>query len=128
MRSTWHRMVGAAFAIATAQACAQAAQAELGKGLFEQCAACHTVDGGDSVGPTLLGIAGRKAGSVEGFRYSRALRTSNVIWDAASLDAFLADPQQAVPGNVMPYSGMTDPRQRVAVIAYLLSLSPNASP
>ena len=117
----------AACSIATS-AVAQTGPAADGKAVFEQCAACHSLDGSNGTGPTLSGIAGRKAGSVDGFRYSRALRSSNITWDAASLDAFVADPQSLVPGNVMPYSGMTDARQRAALIAYLTTLPPPARP
>ena len=128
MRPSWHRVGCIASMIAASSAFGQTTQEDLGKASFEQCATCHTIDGGDGVGPTLQGIAGRKAATVDGFRYSRALRSAGITWDAASLDAFLAEPQKAVPGNVMPFSGMTDARQRAAVIAYLLSLPPNARP
>ncbi len=98
--------------------------AESGEALYEQCAACHAIDGGNGTGPTLLGIDGRKAASVEGFRYSRALSRSGITWDAASLDAFIADPQKTVPGTVMPYSGMPDAQQRAALVGYLVTRRP----
>lgn len=100
----------------------RAQDAAAGKTAFAQCAVCHSVDGSDSVGPTLKGVTGRKAGSVAGFRYSRAMRNATLVWDAASLDRYLADPQGTIPGNLMPFAGLADPRVRADLIAYLMSL------
>jgi cytochrome c len=50
------------------------------------------------------------------------MKSANITWDAKALDAYLADPQKAVPGNQMPFSGITDPKQRADVIAYLATL------
>jgi cytochrome c len=94
-----------------------------GQKAFQECAACHsTAQGTNGVGPSLFGIVGRKAGAVAGFNYSRAIKDSNLTWTAQDLDAYIANPQQKVPGNHMPYSGMSDAQQRAALIAYLESL------
>lgn len=93
-----------------------------GKTVFAQCAVCHSVDGTDSVGPSLKGILGRRAGSIEGFRYSRAMRNSKLVWDAATLDRFLTDPQGLIPGNLMPFAGLTDAKARADLIGYLGTL------
>ena len=87
-----------------------------------QCAACHSIDGSSRTGPTLKGIAGRKAGSVADFHYSRAMKRANVVWDAASLDAYLNQPQQVIPGNTMPFAGVADAKQRADLVAYLKTL------
>ncbi len=99
---------------------ANAADAAKGEKLFIECAACHTL-GVDSegVGPGLKGMFGRKAGAVESYRYSPAFRRSTIVWNARTLDAYLADPQKEVPGNRMPYSGMTNASDRADLIAYL---------
>src|SRR5919197_1723887 len=90
-----------------------------GQKAFQECAACHSpAQGTNGVGPSLFGVVGRKAGSVAGFNYSRAMKGANVTWTAQDLDAFIANPQQKVPGNQMPYSGMSDAQQRAALIAY----------
>ena len=86
---------------------------------FAACSACHSSDGANGVGPTLKGVYGRKSGSVGGFAYSRAMRSAGLTWDEKSLDAFLADPQKAVPGNHMPFPGVADAKQRADVIDYL---------
>ncbi|RQO67109.1 hypothetical protein DBR44_17635 [Aquitalea sp. FJL05] len=89
---------------------------------FAQCAACHSVNGSNGVGPSLKGIIGRKVGSSPGFRYSRAMKTLGKSWDKALLSAYLANPQQAVPGNVMPFAGVPDAGQRAAIVNYLATL------
>jgi cytochrome c len=89
---------------------------------FDQCAACHSVDGTNGTGPTLKGVFGRQAGTVSGFRYSRAMRGAAVTWDAKSLDQYLSDPQGFIAGNIMPFSGVDDAAERAAIVAYLQSL------
>ena len=89
---------------------------------FAPCSVCHSVDGNNGTGPTLKGIVGRKSGSVAGFRYSHAMRSAAIIWDEVSLDRYLKDPQELIPGNVMPFSGIADSAQRAAIIAYLKTL------
>ncbi len=72
-----------------------------------------------SVGPSLAGLFGRRAGSLADFRYSAAMRKSGITWTPQTLDAFIADPQKRVPANRMPYAGLTDPAARADLIAYL---------
>lgn len=93
-----------------------------GRKVFAACAACHAADQPAKIGPDLGGVFGRKAGSVPGFRYSRALKNAKLVWDEATLDAFLADPQAALPGNTMPYPGLPDATQRFDLIAFLKAL------
>lgn len=93
-----------------------------GKTAFAICAACHSTSGGSGVGPHLDGVVGRKAGSVSGFNYSRAMKNANIVWDDKTLAAFIANPQSTVPGNHMPFSGLQDSAQRASIIAFLKSL------
>jgi cytochrome c2 len=96
------------------------ADVEKGKAVFEQCAACHSLDGtGDYDGPTLKGVIGRKAGSLEDYRYSAAMKRSDVVWDAATVDQYVADPQAFIPGNRMAFAGISDKTQRDDLIAFL---------
>ena len=97
----------------------RAQDAVVGKQAFTQCAACHSVEAVNGAGPSLQGIFGRKAGSFAGFRYSRALKSAGIAWDDKNLDAYLTDPQKLVPGNLMPFSGVADAKQRADLIAYL---------
>lgn len=91
-----------------------------GEQAFAVCANCHTrQDGqGHRVGPNLHGIVGRKAGSAAGYAYSPAMQASGITWDAASLDAYLANPLQQVPGGRMSYM-VPDAATRQALIEYL---------
>jgi cytochrome c len=84
------------------------------------CRTCHVMAEGDHrLGPSLHGIVGQQAGAAEGFAYSSTLRGSGLVWDAAALDAFLADPSGFLPGNAMVYPGMPSAADRAAVIAYM---------
>jgi cytochrome c len=100
-----------------------AADVKRGQKLFEECAACHTHERGaqNGVGPNLFGVVGRKAGEVDEFRYSPAMKRSGIVWSEQDLDAYIADPQAKVPANRMPFSGMPDARDRADLLAYLLS-------
>jgi cytochrome c len=95
---------------------------DAGKQVYAQCSACHSIDGSNGVGPNLNGVIGRKAGSVAGFRYSRAMKGASIVWDDKTLDAYIADPQKVIPGNVMPFAGIADAKQRADVVAYLQAL------
>ncbi|CAH2405855.1 Cytochrome C [Mesorhizobium escarrei] len=99
---------------------AASAQQADGERLFRQrCGACHSLEPAQNrAGPHLSGIIGRQAGSVEGARYSAALRESDIVWDSGALDAFLAAPRQRVPGTSMAV-GVPNAAQRAAIIVYL---------
>jgi cytochrome c len=96
------------------------ADVKRGEKLFEECRACHTVEGGtSSVGPDLHGVFGRRAGALEDFRYSPALKKSGITWSRQTLDTYVADPQKAVPANRMPYGGMPEAKDRADLLDYL---------
>jgi cytochrome c len=95
-----------------------------GEQRFEDCVACHSTERGvNKVGPSLNGVFDRKAGELADFRYSPAIKRSGITWTAQTLDTFIADPQQAVPANRMPYAGMPDAGDRADLIAYLSKVS-----
>ena len=89
------------------------------------CRTCHSMKEGDNrLGPSLAGVVGRKAGSVSGYAYSPSMQKSGITWDEATLDRFIADPDQVVNGNKMkPYTGITDDGQRKQIISFLKSIS-----
>jgi cytochrome c len=99
-----------------------AQDAEHGKNIFKACAACHSTDHANRVGPGLEGIIGRKAGTVPSFSYSDAMKKSGIIWDAKTLDAYVESPQKVVPGNRMPYAGLKNPTDRTDLVDYLATL------
>lgn len=111
-----------AFAAAIMPATAHAdGDAALGKTLFSRCSACHAVTAQNKIGPGLSGVVGRKAGSVSGFRYSKAMAAADLVWDEATLDQFLTAPSKLVPGTSMSFV-MPKPEDRANIIAYLKTL------
>jgi cytochrome c len=107
--------------ILLAATAAAAADADHGKILFETCAACHS-DRPDALGPSLKGVYGRPSASLDGFRYSNAMKRANLVWDEANLRDYIRNPQGKVKGNRMPYGGMSDPDDVDDVIGYLKTL------
>jgi cytochrome c len=101
-----------------------------GAALFRTCAACHSlIPDRNMTGPSLAGIWGRKAGSLESFdRYSSALKASNIVWGDKTLDAWLKSPSQFIPNNHMPFAGISDARQRTNLIAFLKQASAGQMP
>jgi cytochrome c len=94
-----------------------------GQALFEVCVACHSVEPGvHGIGPSLAGIYERRSGTVEGYRFSSALKRSGLQWNETELDRYLKNPQDAIPGGRMPYSGMPDAADRKALIQFLKTL------
>src|SRR5688572_13190079 len=107
-----------------------AGDAARGARLFHPCAHCHsTSPGAHLLGPSLASVFNGKAGSVEGFdRYSGALRNSGKTWDAETLDQWLADPAQFIPGNTMAFPGVRNAKAREDLIAYLKAVSDGTAP
>jgi cytochrome c len=77
-----------------------------GEAVAATCSFCHALDSTRAgVGPYLLGVVGRRAGSVPGYRYSPAMRNSGIVWTRAQLRSFLMNPQGVVPGTAMALAG-----------------------
>ena len=98
-----------------------------GEAVFKKCSSCHKVGEGakNAVGPTLNGIVGHSAGAVDGFAYSKpllAMAEGGLVWDEASLSAFLENPRGFMKGTKMAFAGLKSNDDRAAVIAYLASL------
>src|SRR6266481_105784 len=102
------------------QAPNQSGDPKAGEVIFKQCAACHSLDPDtNKQGPTLAGLFGRHAGTVEDFNYSAANKNSGIVWDEDILRKYLANPQALVPGTKMAFAGLKDPHQIEDMIAYL---------
>jgi cytochrome c len=116
------RSILLALLLAGAAATSHAQDAKRGKALFAPCARCHSFDPKkNDLGPNLRGVVGRKAGAVKGFEYSGALRHSYIVWDEASLNAYLAQPRVRVPRTTMRGAGVEveSPQDRQDLIAYM---------
>jgi len=102
------------------------ADTESGQQTFNNaCRTCHTIKEGDNrLGPNLHNIIGRKAGSLQNYGYSSAMKGADFVWDKEKLDRFIATPDEVVPGNNMkPYGGLTSAEDRAKVIVFLESLT-----
>lgn len=94
--------------------------AEAGAKVFKKCKACHSlVEGKKKVGPSLFGVTGRAAGTVEGYKYSKAMLASDLTWDDDNLAAYLTKPKALVPKTKMSFSGLKKEDDVANVIAYL---------
>ena len=70
--------------------------------VFKRCKTCHTLKvGNHRTGPSLAGLFGRKAGTIEGFKFTDAMKDSGIVWSGEALDAFLSDVTGFIPGNRM---------------------------
>ena len=114
-------MLAAGVASAPAYAAGDAAA---GQALFQKkCSICHApVQGQNKIGPSLWGVVGRKAGTLDTYTYSDAMKGANRTWDASTLDVYLTNPRQTIPGIKMIFPGLPDKSDRDNVIAYLSSL------
>jgi cytochrome c len=103
---------------------AVAADAARGKLVYGQCFGCHGIGPRATVkvGPPLNGIIGRRWAAYPGYDYSAGLRAGGAAgkrWTQTTLNAWLTDPRRLVPGTIMGFAGLPNPRDRADVIAYL---------
>jgi cytochrome c len=126
-RPTIRATIFSTLALLASFAPAVAAQEESdeGKVAFNNaCRTCHSFKAGDNrLGPTMHGVVGRKAGTVEGFAFSPSMKNSGITWDEANLDKFIANPEAVVSGNGMkPFGGIADAGERTKIVNYLKTL------
>ena len=101
-----------------------------GERATSQCKSCHTFEAGgnNGTGPNLHDVFGRATASHAGFTYTDGMKAMNATWDYMHLNDFLRAPGAFVPGTRMTFAGVRNDRDRVALIAYLRSISPNQIP
>ncbi len=91
-----------------------------GEQVFAQCQTCHVLEEGvNRVGPSLYGIVGRAAGSVEGYNYTPANANSGITWTPEKMFQYLENPQRVIPGTKMAFAGLPEGQDRADVIAYI---------
>jgi cytochrome c len=115
------RVLMAAAVLCAAAVPAIAADPVAGEKAFAVCKACHKVGEGakNGVGPTLNGVVGRAAGTVEGYKYSDAMMGSGITWDEANLSEYIKNPKEKVPGNKMAFPGVKDEEKVENIVEYL---------
>ncbi|MDH3230328.1 MAG: cytochrome c family protein [Alphaproteobacteria bacterium] len=115
------KVIGLVAALAAFSAPALAdGDADAGKKVFNKCKACHTLaEGKNKVGPSLFGVLGKSAASVQGFKYSKALKESGLTWDEETLEKFLTKPKDLVPGTRMAFAGLKKDDDIENVVAYI---------
>ena len=98
-----------------------AAQLSAGERLWFQCRACHTLAQGEAhkLGPNLYGIMDERAGTRPGFQYSPALADTRIVWDDATLDKWIEQPNSVLTGHTMVYRGMANAEQRAVLIDFI---------
>ncbi len=96
-----------------------------GKRLAKKCTVCHTLNKGgkNKLGPNLFGIMGKPAASVKGYKYSKAMASSGIIWDEVNFTEFLTKPKKFLKGTKMSYFGLKKAAQRADLLAYFTTLT-----
>ena len=115
-------LINAILIFATALITTNAMAADLIKGqkIFKKCAMCHSLEvGKNKIGPHLFDLFGREAGSVEGYKYSKAMKNSGIIWNECTLRKFLLKPSKFVKKTKMKFRGIKSESQRDDLIAFL---------
>ena len=124
-------VLGLCLVAASAQA-SETGDVAKGEALFNDCKGCHMVGEGakNRVGPHLNMLFGRKAASLEGFRYSKSLAragANGLEWHADTLSQYIENPRSFASGTRMSYRGMKDEADRVNLLAYLRTFSDDLS-
>ena len=122
MLKSW--MIGCSLSVLVVlPALAQEGDPAEGEKVFKRCQACHVINAPTNrVGPSLQGVYGRKAGAVEGFKYSDAMKKAGeegLVWNDENLHKYLENPKGEVKGNKMAFAGLKKPEERDNVIAYI---------
>ena len=92
-----------------------------GAKVFKKCLACHSIaeGGGNKIGPALWGVLGRTAGSVPGYKYSKAMTAHGKNWSFEEMNGFLIKPKDWIKGTKMSFAGLKNAKERAAVILYM---------
>jgi cytochrome c len=98
-----------------------AGDAAAGEAVFKKtCAVCHTTDEGkNKIGPSLHGVVGRHSASLSDYTYSDAMKKADKTWNDETLNTYLSNPRELVPGTKMIFTGLKSEEDRKNVITFL---------
>ena len=101
-----------------------------GEKVFKKCAACHSIvkGGSNKIGPALWGTLGRKAGSISGYKYSKAMIAYGKVWSFEEMNGFLIKPKAWIKGTKMSFAGLKNEKERAAVILFMNKNTDNPLP
>ena len=121
------RIVCSAALIVALPALAVAQDLENGKAVWNKCRACHQIGEGakNLVGPVLNGLFGRKAGTIEGFNYSDANKSSGITWDEATFREYIKNPKAKIPNTKMVFVGLSDEKDIEDLLTFLKQFAPD---
>ena len=92
-----------------------------GAKVFKKCAACHSIveNGANKIGPALWGVLGRVSGSLQDYKYSKAMVAHGKNWSFEEMNGFLIKPKDWIKGTKMSFAGLKKAEDRAAVILYM---------
>jgi len=101
-----------------------------GAKVFKKCAACHSIveNGANKIGPALWGVLGRAAGSLQDYKYSKAMAAYGKNWSFDEMNGFLIKPKDWIKGTKMSFAGLKNAKERAAVILYMNENTKNPLP
>ena len=115
------KWVIAVLAFAAHAATAHAQSIDAGENSFKKCVVCHSIGEGatNKVGPALNGLAGRRAGTIEGYSYTDANKNAGIVWSEATFKEYIQDPRARIPGTKMFFPGVKNEKEIADLWAYL---------
>jgi len=101
-----------------------------GAKVFKKCLACHSIEKGgpNKIGPNIFGVLNRKAGSISGYKYSKAMLAYGKVWSFEEMEGFLTKPKDWIKGTKMSFIGLKSAKDRAAVILYMNENTDNPLP
>ena len=123
------KLIVAALVIAGSPVSSMGQDAQKGAAVFNVCLACHTIGPGaqNKIGPELNGLDDRKAGTVPSFDYSDANKDSGIIWNEATFEEYIKNPQAKIPGTKMIFPGIKSEQQVKDLWAYVSQFDTNGN-
>lgn len=113
-------LVIAGVSLSVSTAALAAGDVAKGQKIYKKCKACHALEAGKKkIGPSLHGVFGRTSGTLEGFKYSKAMKAAAIVWDETTIGEYLASPKKYIPKNRMAFPGLKKEKDRADLIAYL---------